>query len=92
MTPEELQKEFKYGLVAVTQSEEDAAQGQVSIVHFCGYPNPPTQVDIDSLVEELNTDPTFNLVGRMGKDVFVVTATPEMVAHYVGNITLIDHD
>ena len=74
--------EFKYGLIACTQSDEDKANGQVTVVHFCGYIYPPTKDVLKSLEEELNTDPEFNLVGRINKDVFIVEATDEMVKFY----------
>lgn len=78
--------EFGYGLIAITQYPEDKKAGMISIVHFCGYPKPPTQTDIKSLEEELNTDPEFGLVGRIKKDVFIVEATPEMVKMYMSKI------
>lgn len=34
-----------------------------SILHFCGYESQPNQACIDSLREELATDPEFGLVG-----------------------------
>lgn len=71
---------FKHGLVACAQLEGD----QLSILHFCGYEVPPTAEDIRLLGEELNTDPEFGLVGRVGRDVFITRATPEMCAFYLG--------
>lgn len=74
--------DFTYGLIAVTQSDEDKKNGQVTVVHFCGYMEQPTDDVLKSLEEELNTDPEFNLVGRINKDVFIVEATDEMVKFY----------
>ena len=31
------------------------------VVHFCGYENPPTQADVDSLYLELSMDKEFGL-------------------------------
>ncbi len=75
--------EFKYGLVAATQTFEEELDGEMTIIHFCGYTKPPTNADVIALTEELNTDPEFGLVGRIGKDVFILTATQEMVDFFV---------
>lgn len=91
ITEEEL-KEFKFGIIAATQSAEDEKEGQISIVHFCGYPKKPTQRDFELLKEELNTDPEFHLVGRIDKDVFLLEATPEMVQYFTGGISTIDYE
>lgn len=75
-------KDFKYGLIAYTRTEEDMKRGMATVLHFCGYTCFPTDEDINSLIKELNTDPEFNLVGRLGKDVFVMPASPEQVEFY----------
>lgn len=73
---------IKYGLVAASQTAEEETKHELTILHFCGYGKPPTQNDIAQLKEELNTDPEFGLVGRMGVDVFIMNATPDMVKFY----------
>lgn len=82
ITKKELSK-FKHGLVAITRTPKDIKTGMATVVHFCGYPNPPTERDIKLLEEELNTDPEFNLIGRINKDVFIVDASPAMVKFYL---------
>lgn len=81
---------FKYGIIAAMQSAEDEKNGMLNIVHFCGYINKPTVKDFEDLEAELNTDPEFGLVGRIGKDVFLLEAIPDMVAFF--NDTLNDPD
>lgn len=73
---------IKFGLIAASQTAEDEAKGQMSVLHFCGYPKKPTAKDVEYLKQELNTDPEFGLVGRMGVDVFIMDATPDMVKFY----------
>ena len=70
-------KKFTHGIVAYEKVE-----GALYILHFCGYGKKPTAIDIQSLKDELNTDPEFNLVGRIDHDVYVMEATPEMVDFY----------
>jgi hypothetical protein len=82
---DELEK-FKFGLIAVCQSNDDKLKGQIEILHFCGYEYPPTENDKKSLENELNIDPEFSLVGRINKDVFIINATPEMVDFYIKNV------
>jgi hypothetical protein len=72
---------FKYGLVACTKIDDE----QISILHFCGYERPPTEEDIKALELELNTDPEFHLVGRVGQDVFIIRATQDMCDFYLSN-------
>ena len=70
--------DIKYGIVAYTL-EGPKDKPVIAILHFCGYENPPTQQQIDGLAEELNTDPEFNLVGRIGVDVLLTEASDAMV-------------
>jgi hypothetical protein len=70
---------INFGIVAAIPHEDE---GTLELLHFCGYEEPPSQQAMDHLAEELNTDPAFNLVGRIGKDVKLFPATPEMVTHY----------
>jgi len=73
---------FKYGLIAVSQSEKDRESERITVNHFCGYETPPTDFDKTELEKELNTDPEFGLIGRINKDVFIITAPEEMVKFY----------
>ena len=45
--------QINYGLVAAVQID----RFHVEIVHFCGYEQEPTDVEIQALEEELQTDP-----------------------------------
>lgn len=67
-----------HGIIAV----EKQAQGQLNqfkILHFCGYHEPPTIEDRKALHQELNTDPSFGLVGRLDVDVFLMDAPEEVI-------------
>lgn len=75
--------EFHFGLIAI-EIDPDAYE-KVSILHFCGYTKEPTDDDKLALEEELNTDPEFNLVGRINKDVFVVDCPPEISKQFLGH-------
>jgi hypothetical protein len=61
---------FKHGAMAINATGD--------ILHFCAYESRPTGADMESLKQELNTDPEFDLVGRVGVDVTIVEATPEV--------------
>lgn len=69
---------IKYGIVAYTL-DANKELPTINVLHFCGYEAPPTQQDIDSLARELNTDPEFDLVGRIGKDVLLMPAKDWMI-------------
>jgi len=71
-------QKFKHGLIAVQLS----THGPNVSVHFAGYPEVPGAQDIKALENELNTDPEFGLVGRIGIDVFVKRASPGACAAY----------
>jgi len=74
--------QFKYGLIGCAKLDDD----HISILHFCGYPSPPTDEDIKALELELNSDPRFGLVGRVGRDVFIIRATQEMCDYYLSAV------
>ncbi len=48
--------EINFGIVATTQDNE--------ILHFVGFEEEPTQIEFDSLQEELTTDEEFGLNER----------------------------
>lgn len=52
-------KDIKYGLIVIDPTEDGETN---SILHFCGYWEPPTKEDMDSLMDELKTDEEFGLV------------------------------
>ena len=70
-------KKFTHGIVAYEKVE-----GALYILHFCGYGKKPTAIDIQSLKDELNTDPEFCLVGRINNGVFLMEATEDMLEYY----------
>lgn len=85
-----MQNEFKYGIIAASQSVEDEKRGELTILHLCAYNKKPTKIEYEALKEELNTDPEFGLVGRMGENVFLMEATPEMIKVFLNGGTIDD--
>jgi len=53
-------KPITHGIIVIDPLSEDE-NGDVSIVHYIGYWNKPSQADFDSLKEELRTDEEFGL-------------------------------
>ena len=51
-------KEIKFGLIAIDPDQEGEMK---DVLHFCGYWNQPTLVDVESLKKELAEDPEFGL-------------------------------
>jgi hypothetical protein len=72
---------INYGIIAYTLKGEKESP-TLSILHFCGYAEPPTQADIESLSKELNTDPEFGLVGKIGTETFLMEATPDIIKKF----------
>jgi hypothetical protein len=71
---------INHGVVAYRDSGDP--EYPMLVVHFVGYENEPSDECIKHLMEELNTDEDFNLVGRMGVDTFLCRATPAQVEYY----------
>ncbi len=67
--------QINYGLVVLSPKESG-----VEILHFCGYEEQPTQIDINSLTFELQTDPEFGLIDRT--DYVVCEAWDELMTEY----------
>ena len=57
------------------------SESQKTILHFCGYQEPVTERDIESLREELKTDPIFGLQDKWDK-VVIVEAPEEILKEY----------
>ena len=74
-------KEITHGIIAYTLNGTKNNQ-YIEILHFCGYWQEPTEIDFSNLKKELNTDPSFNLVGRIDKDVFLMKSSPEIIKFY----------
>ena len=53
MNNEKNPREIKYGLIAIDPEQEGEMK---DILHFCGYWDEPTQIDVDSLRKELIED------------------------------------
>lgn len=51
-------KEIKFGLIAIDPDQEGEMK---DVLHFCGYWNQPTLVDVESLKKELAEDLEFGL-------------------------------
>jgi hypothetical protein len=78
MNEEDNFADANYGIVAFSVIDAD----NINILHMCLYWEKPTEISFQCLKEELNTDEAFNLVGRIGKDVFLMEATPDMISFY----------
>jgi hypothetical protein len=65
---------INYGLIVIDPSEVGDLK---TILHFCGYQEPITERDIESLREELKTDPEFGLQDKWDK--VVITEAPEEI-------------
>jgi len=72
--------DIRYGIIAYTLIDKDSPK--IEILHFVGYWEKPTKHDWKHCEEELNTDPEFDLVGRINKDVFLMEATEDILEHY----------
>ena len=72
-------KDIKFGLIAVDPTQEGDMK---DVLHFCGYWNQPTLVDVDSLREELRTDPDFGLTDIADR-LDIIPAPDWLVQEYV---------
>jgi hypothetical protein len=52
-------KNIKFGLIAIDPEQEGDMK---DVLHFCGYWNQPTLVEVESLKKELAEDPEFGLI------------------------------
>lgn len=75
-------KDIKYGLIAIDSTQEGE---MLDVLHFCGYWNQPTKVDADSLLEELSTDPEFELT-EIAHRLKIMVAPDWLVAEYIKDI------
>jgi hypothetical protein len=72
-------KDIKFGLIAVNPTQEG---DMLDVLHFCGYWNQPTLVDVDSLREELKSDPDFGLTDIADR-LDIIPAPDWLVQEYV---------
>ena len=75
-------KDIKYGLIAVDSTQEGE---MLDVLHFCGYWNQPTQVDAESLLEELSTDAEFGLT-EIADRLEIRIAPDWLVSEYISDI------
>ena len=65
-------------IVLDPETEKD---GNVDIVHFCGYWSEPTESDAEHLLEELKTDEEFGLTDIADR-LIIVEAPQEIIDYY----------
>lgn len=65
---------FKYFVGAFGPLDED---GNAVLYHVCGYPEQPTQDDINSLIEELAQDTEFNMTEMKYNEDYVLIPVDE---------------
>lgn len=66
---------INYGLIALQHVEGI----NFRILHFCGYEEPPTDFDKESLRKELESDPEF---GITNEKFYIIEAEPRIVKKY----------
>ena len=71
--------EIKYGLIVLSQ--KDLEKDIYEILHFVGYDEEPTDLNIEQLRDELKTDESFGLTG-MWDDLIIIRASEETVEEY----------
>jgi hypothetical protein len=71
-----MELKINYGLIIMDPSEPGDP-----ILHFCGYQEPITEKDIESLREELKNDSEFGLQDKWDK-VVIVEAPDEVLKEY----------
>jgi hypothetical protein len=74
--------DIKYGLIVVDPTEEDE---MLTILHFCGYWNEPTQADADALRQELAEDPEFGLTD-IAHRLTIFPAPDDILQHFISDI------
>jgi hypothetical protein len=77
-------EDVRFGLMVIDPESLDENQ-EVEIVHFVGYWNQPSEVDADSLREELATDEEFGLTD-IAHRLDILPAPQNVVEHFMSNI------
>jgi len=70
-----MELKINYGLIVMDPSEPGDSK---SILHFCGYQEPISEREVESLREEIRTDKTFGLQ-KIWDKVVIVEAPDEIV-------------
>jgi hypothetical protein len=75
-------QDIKYGLIVVDPEQEG---DMLTILHFVGYWDQPTQRDVDSLREELMTDEEFGLT-EIAYRLDILPAPDYIIQEYIKDI------
>ena len=75
-------KDIKYGLIVIDPTQEG---NMMDILHFVGYWNKPTKIDVDLLREELMTDEEFGLTA-IAHRLDILPAPDYIIKHYINEI------
>lgn len=75
-------QEIKYGLIAIDPIQEGEMK---NVLHFCGYWEQPTLIDVESLRKELAEDPEFGLT-EIAHRLEIIPASEEIVKDFIKEI------
>jgi hypothetical protein len=70
---------INYGLIAYLPYQDK--DGNIDILHFCGYEQKPSTYDIESLREEFKNDKEFGLT-EISDDIIIQLATESILEYY----------
>lgn len=65
-----------YALVALVPIDNEPTKG--SVIHTCWYEKPPSQREVDSLIEELRTDVTFGMTHMVCDEDYILHELSEV--------------
>lgn len=78
-------EKFTHGIVVVIPSQAD--ENGVPIVHFVGYWDKPTIVDVEGVMDEMETDENFGLIEEAKAGLLeYYPANPEIIEYYNNQI------
>jgi len=75
-------QEIKYGLIAIDPIQEGEMK---NVLHFCGYWEQPTLIDVESLRKELAEDPEFGLT-EIAHRLEIIPASEEIIRDFIKEI------
>jgi hypothetical protein len=76
-------KNIKFGLIAIDPEQEGDMK---DVLHFCGYWNQPTLVEVESLKKELAEDPEFGLI-NIAHRLEIIPAPDDIMEMIIKDIT-----
>ena len=80
--------EINHALIAFYMS-----QGEMDVLHFCGFKTKPLWDDFESLAARLQTDPTYGLVGEpVGEEGYQITEAPASMVRFYKELNPADDD